>query len=241
MREHIVIPVFSSIWWFGIAFCLILMTLAIRFFYNNDEADKDKFAWYIGIALLIQSVITYAYLIFIEQSWSVIDSLPLHLCGLSFIISGLAFVTKKQILYEWTVYLGFPGGLHSVLTPEFTQGLSTWMIYDYYFAHTMLMLSPILLTMFGMAPTRWGAAKTFLYVNILMVFVFAINTAIGSNYMYLNVRPIVENPFLIGEWPWYILGFEVAGILHIAIMDLFFRIRPFRSQAFQRVMLRVRN
>ena len=33
--------------------------------------------------------------------------------------------------------------------------------------------------------------------------------------MYLCDRPIVNNPMIIGEWPWYIIGFEILGIIHI--------------------------
>ena len=39
--------------------------------------------------------------------------------------------------------------------------------------------------------------------------------------MYLAEKPLVNNPMIIGEWPWYILGFEILGFLHIYI---FFRL-----------------
>ena len=33
--------------------------------------------------------------------------------------------------------------------------------------------------------------------------------------MYLLERPSVNSPMIIGNWPWYILGFEILGIVHI--------------------------
>ena len=30
--------------------------------------------------------------------------------------------------------------------------------------------------------------------------------------MYLAEKPMVDNPFLIGEWPWYIVGLELVLI-----------------------------
>ena len=33
--------------------------------------------------------------------------------------------------------------------------------------------------------------------------------------------PAVENPFVIGKWPFYILGLEVVGFLHIILMYSF--------------------
>ena len=57
--------------------------------------------------------------------------------------------------------------------------------------------------------------------QILLVFIGLSNFALDSNYMYLAEKPLVNNPMIIGEWPWYILGFEILGLLHIYI---FFRL-----------------
>ena len=40
--------------------------------------------------------------------------------------------------------------------------------------------------------------------------------------MYLAEKPLVNNPMVVGEWPWYILGFEILGLVHILIfiMDI---------------------
>ena len=43
--------------------------------------------------------------------------------------------------------------------------------------------------------------------------------------MYLAEKPMVDNPFLIGEWPWYIVGLELVLILHIAIIYLPFALK----------------
>ena len=95
--------------------------------------------------------------------------------------------------------------------------------------------------MVGLVPIQFRRIKTINLVNSTLGVIFPNNVLLGSNYMYLNERPIVDNPFLIGEWPWYILGFEVAGALHILIMDLFFRIRPFNKRRLKAIRIRVRG
>jgi uncharacterized membrane protein YwaF len=50
------------------------------------------------------------------------------------------------------------------------------------------------------------------------------NYITGGNYMYLSEKPIVENPFVIGDWPWYIIGLELAGLLHFYLVYLLFGI-----------------
>jgi len=43
--------------------------------------------------------------------------------------------------------------------------------------------------------------------------------------MYLAEKPMVNNPFLMGEWPWYIIGLELFLLLHIAIIYLPFALK----------------
>jgi uncharacterized membrane protein YwaF len=51
-----------------------------------------------------------------------------------------------------------------------------------------------------------------------MIIVGTTNYLIGSNYMFLCERPLVDNPLIIGKWPWYIISFEVAAIVHFLLI-----------------------
>lgn len=50
-------------------------------------------------------------------------------------------------------------------------------------------------------------------LNILMAIIMPINFLLGSNYMFVNSPPEVNNPFVIGEWPYYILLWQVFVII----------------------------
>jgi uncharacterized membrane protein YwaF len=41
--------------------------------------------------------------------------------------------------------------------------------------------------------------------------------------MFLRARPLVNNPFIIGEWPYYIFAFEIIALLHFWAFYLPFR------------------
>jgi hypothetical protein len=41
--------------------------------------------------------------------------------------------------------------------------------------------------------------------------------------MYLIEKPLAHNVFVFGAWPWYIIGFELAAILHFYIVYRIFR------------------
>ena len=71
-----------------------------------------------------------------------------------------------------------------------------------------------------MKPRQGSWLKIFISSQILLPFIVFINWIFNANYMYLCTKPIVNNPFLIGEWPWYILGIELAALLHFFIVYL---------------------
>ena len=105
--------------------------------------------------------------------------------------------------------------------------MSPYTLCDYYFVHGMLIFIPILLIyLLGIKLGKSSSIKAFIYGNVMLLLVFLIDFMINANYMYLRIKPDVNNPLLVGNWPWYIIGFEIAGIVHIVIMDLIFRIIP---------------
>jgi len=59
-------------------------------------------------------------------------------------------------------------------------------------------------------------------LNILMLIIMPINFKIGSNYMYLAEAPNIKNPLVFGEWPFYILNWEIFIIILFYLSYLFF-------------------
>jgi hypothetical integral membrane protein (TIGR02206 family) len=199
------------------------------FFRAVTPERRSVSAMVLGSIILCEICLTHLYLLAVQGTWSLSASLPLELCRVSFLIAGIALVTKSQALYEWAAYLGLPSGLEAILTPELTQGTSRWMLFDYYCSHSLLIAVPIVMSAFLLRkPRRWAAGYVFLTANALAAVVFWIDVAVGANYMFLLRRPLAKSPFLVGPWPWYIVGLELAAVLHIVVMDVLFRVRPYR-------------
>jgi uncharacterized membrane protein YwaF len=57
------------------------------------------------------------------------------------------------------------------------------------------------------------------------------NFYVGGNYMYLAEPPQVNNPLVIGEWPYYVLWFEV--FLVPLLLFLFYLSKIRLSQIFR--------
>jgi uncharacterized membrane protein YwaF len=103
----------------------------------------------------------------------------------------------------------------SILTPQINQFDGQLNEYvNYYSSHSLIILIPLYMYMYqGAQLTRLSWLRLFFYLNLLVIIVMPLNFIIGSNYMYLSELPGVDNPLIIGEWPYYILFWELFVIL----------------------------
>lgn len=218
MIDHFVIPPLSSIWWIGIVSSALFIFLSIRLLKNKSAIVKSNFARGLSVAFILTYLISNTIAIY-SGWWNLQDNLPLHLCRISFFISMVVLLTRKQWMYEWVLFLAIPSGIHSMLTPEMTKGISTWFYFDYYFVHAGLILVPLYLTIvMGMKSRADAWWKTILRLQIPVAIILPLNFLLESNYIYLRHKPLVDNPFLIGEWPIYIVFLELIMLVHVFVI-----------------------
>lgn len=220
MIPHETLDLFSPLWWqsnfvtLTAVFCFLILGKL-----GNSEI-REKLAMFIATILLIRAIGVHFYWNSVGI-WTIEFSLPLHLCGLSAILSGLVLFWQKQWVYECLYFWGLPGAFHSLLTPEFTMGTEGLIFYDYYLSHGGIILSALYLTIIlGMKPRKGSWWRIFIRSQILLPIIGFINWGLDANYMYLCIKPIAKNPLLFWDWPWYILGLEIVGLLHFIIIYL---------------------
>ncbi len=230
MVNHGIIEVFSITWWLGILLCSFIIYLVIIYAKNKLEIQQKSLSIKIGFFLIFNACFIHIYQISIGE-WNLQSSLPLNLCSISGILSGLALLFPGQRIFEFLLYWGIPGAFHSFMTPEMTLGNKGWYFYDYYLMHAGIFLSVIYMyhiLKFRPRPNSW--IWVFGWSQLLIVIVYVIDKMIGANYMYLVQKPVAHNPLIMGEWPWYILVFEFAGIIHVYVVYLIFKNqRSFKS------------
>ena len=97
MIPHETIEVFSELW-----FATNIITIAIIItvlYYGRKKLtshhERIKFGFIIGIILLIRIIATHPYQVYVEK-WVIESSLPLHLCGISSIISCVLLFRFNQ-------------------------------------------------------------------------------------------------------------------------------------------------
>ncbi len=218
MIEHHLIQPLSSTWWIGLLSSIVVISFLLIFYKKKEVDKKAQFLKFLGFSFIIAFLISNSIGIY-NGTWNIQDNLPLHLCRISFIISIIVLFTRKQWMYEWVLFLAIPSGLHSMLTPELTKGVSDWFYFEYYLVHAGLIFVPLFLTIVMGMKTRVDAWwKTLLRVQIPVVLIMPFNFLIDSNYMFLKAKPLVDNPLLIGEWPTYIIFLELIMVVHVFII-----------------------
>lgn len=229
MIQHETIELFGPLWWQANLITAAVIALILTIGRRAPERVVDIMTKTIGIILISRAVLIHPYQIYLGL-WSVQSSLPLQMCGISAVLSGVIMFTKNQRLYDIVYFWGIPGAFHSLLTPEFTLGIDHGFFYEYFVSHGGIILSALWATMvLGRQPQKGSWWKIFLWSQWVIPVIGGINWLLDANYMYLCKPPMVENPFIVGDFPFHIIGLEVAGLLHFILVYIPFGIKFYRE------------
>ncbi len=216
--EAYVIEVFSGEWIRNTV--LTILFIVSYLFFGKFLGNKNKliFAKVISIVLIFITITGHTRNI-INGYWNPVDNIPLHLCSISnFIACFILFIpkiSKESKFFEFLYYAGIIGAFQAFFTPQINNfDGSNYEYIEWYLSHIGIMLLPIyMLKNLGFRLTKFSWLRVVAYLNILLIIVMPINYFIGSNYMYVNGKPEVNNPLIIGEWPIYIFFWEIIIII----------------------------
>lgn len=216
--EAYIIEVFSGEWIRNTVLTIIFITTYL--FLGKFLGNKNKliFAKAISVVLIFITITGHTRNI-INGYWNPVDNIPLHLCSISnFIACFILFVpkiSKESKFFEFLYYAGIIGAFQAFFTPQINNfDGSNYEYIEWYLSHIGIMLLPIyMLKNLGFRLTKFSWLRVVLYLNILLIIVMPINYFVGSNYMYVNGKPEVNNPLIIGEWPIYIFFWEIIIII----------------------------
>ena len=214
-----VVEFMSQEWITWSLFSLVFISSPLILARFLNKSQKRMISYIMG-GLLILDFITENAGYISSGTWDLQYNLPIQLCGISSLICCiLPFIKKKKKLFEFVYYTGIIGGVMAILTPQMNYFDGTIRYYlNFYVSHSLIIALPIFMFLhLDMKLPRLSWFKLWINLNILMAIIMPINFLIGSNYMYVNAPPEVDNPLVIGDWPYYIFLWEVF-ILIIAYM-----------------------
>jgi len=222
LTKHIPIEVFSSVWWIGLLFSVFTIILILVALKGKSNQLKSYSSYLFAIIFTLMYVSTNLIAIK-NNTWNLLQSLPFQICYISLIIGIIVLVNKKQWMFEWMVFIGSLSGFYAIITPVLTIGNSAWFYFEFYVLHAGIIFIPLYLHIIHNMRCRFNAWwKSLLRIQIPVVFLLVFNYYVGSNYMFLIEKPIVNHIFLIGEWPFYVIIINLIVVGHVYLINKFF-------------------
>ncbi|MAQ69756.1 MAG: TIGR02206 family membrane protein [Flavobacteriales bacterium] len=231
MIQHEIITPFSNEWWIYNLITISVIICVIIIGKNLSKKNKNHLTISIAALFIFEFLFMEAWHL-VTGVWNIHDSLPLHLCSVMWFIAIYVLLSKKKWAFEILLFIGMPGGIHSLLTPELTHGDDLLHKIDFFLGHGGLVLVPFYaLFVLDMWPRKFAWLHSFIKLQALVIAVGICNYFFESNYMYLMYPPIANNPLippdtsLWGKWPYYILIFELAVLIHAIVINIPFYLK----------------
>jgi len=147
--------------------------------------------------------------------WTLQDSLPLHLCGVSVILVAIMLPLRSYAIFELTYFWAVGGALQGLVTPD-VEGYDFphWRFLTTFISHGLIVVANLyMIVVLGMRPAFLSLLKSLVVLNIYGVLALGFNALTRSNYGFLCRKP--EQPTLydvLGPWPWYLASLELLAI-----------------------------
>ena len=156
-----------------------------------------------------------------KMGWSISRDLPLHMCGLSVFGTSWALIKKDQLTFELCYFWGLGGALQAILTPDSTNILDHFYLFTFMVSHGLIILNiSFLIFVEGMVLRKWALLRAIVITELILVIIYIINIILDSNYFYLINKPDAPNPFIFGEWPFYIFYMQISAIFILGVINL---------------------
>ena len=158
--------------------------------------------------------------------------LPLNVCSVLIWLSGFMLIFKNRTIYEFAYFLGITACANYLLTPDLgIYGFPHYRFIQIFISHGFVIIAAIYMTIVeGFRPTWKSFWRVVLGTNVYMVIIYFINTALGSNYIFLNTKPTATSIFnFLPPWPYYIIFMELIGIATFLLLYLPFLIKDWRT------------
>ncbi|WP_232697333.1 YwaF family protein [Brevibacillus daliensis] len=194
---------------------LLITVLVIILMYAYKRAS-ESFQWgrLVLALLLILSEGSLHYWYFANGIFSPVDTLPLELCSISALLCIIMLLTKSYRIYEIVFFWGLGGATQALLTPVLDFPYPYFRFFQFFITHIAIVLACLYMTWIkGYRPTMRSVWKSFGWLQILALCVFAVNKWVGANYMFLSHKPHYPTLLdLLGPYPGYIIWLELIAL-----------------------------
>jgi hypothetical integral membrane protein (TIGR02206 family) len=222
---------------FGTAHIVTLIIVALfvfglTLFKGASGQLRKRVRWTMGIVLILNEIAFHIWNIAIG-TWTIQTMLPLQLCNVLVWLGAYMLFTKNYTIYEFIYLLGITGPLQAILTPDAgPYGFPHFRYFQPFISHGLLVAAGVYMTVVeGYRPTWKSLLRVFVITNLYVIFIYFVNSAIGSNYLMINYKPDVPSLLtLLPPWPWYIAWMEGIAVALVLLLYLPFFMKDWREK-----------
>ena len=214
-----------------LALLVVLNLLLIRF-KTAEETTKHKIRWTLALILWGNEIAWHVWNYAVGK-WTIQTMLPLQVCSILVWLGALMLVTKNYQIYEFMYFMGIGGAMQALATPDLGMyGYPHFRFFQTFISHGLIVTAAIYMTVVeGYRPTWKSITRVFLWMNVYMVIIFILNTAIGSNYLMVNHKPETASLLdLLPAWPIYVLYMELIGLVTVLLLYSPFAIKDWKQR-----------
>lgn len=188
---------------------------------NSERATRFVCVVFASV-MLVNEVVYWCYRYLTGGAGAFVrEHLPLHVCGMTVLLSAATLLRRRRFTYELLYFWGLAGAANAMVTPELAEGFPHYVFFQYFVSHGGIVAAALFATWgLGMRPTFRSLIRAFAAMNAMAVAVAVVNLLIDANYMYLCEPPVTASPFLFLPWPWYILWLEVLALVFFGLLYL---------------------
>jgi hypothetical integral membrane protein (TIGR02206 family) len=136
-------------------------------------------------------------------------SVPLQLCDLAELTAAYALWSRRKWAFALTYYWGLPLSSQALITPDLNApDFPSHSFLTFFGLHLLVVWAAIYLTWgCGMQP-GWRSYRFAVITTLAWgAFTFSFNTFAGSDYGFLNRKPVNASMLdVLGPWPFYVLA-----------------------------------
>ena len=214
--------------WIGL---LLWMQLAV---YGGRRPGRRRLTAATLTAGLAVSMAGQMFLLWQDGLLSLQTGLPLHICGMMAVLSIPLVWLKPGWLYGFSLYLGMPCAALALVFPAVIASSRPLLMAAHFDRLHGLILACGLFVMAQEKPLPRSGAPAFLLGSGYLLFVWRINSAIGSNYLFLRAAPRgTPLEWLVARGEGFTLcSYLLLALLLIRLMsDVWLRLYPLVTAA----------
>lgn len=217
---------------FPILLAIIICSYFIKYV-KFRLSENQQIVVFNSIGFIISFVVIAFHMYSISLgSYKIETDLPLYLCSLIALLIPIFTYYRKNWMYEILFFWIVAGTTQAVITPDILEGFPTFNYFRYWVVHLGLLVIIFYATfVLNMRPKFKSVFKSFLALQVYVVFIIFINYLLNANYFYLNEKPKSASILdFFGEWPYYVVITQLLIIPCFLIIYLFFYLTKKKTQ-----------